>query len=277
MKILKKIILFLILIMLLTTGVYCYSRYIEPNILTIKKYEVQVPKDVSECKVVFFSDTHFGRMYDQSKIEKIVKKINSLSPDIVIFGGDLIDKYAKDQSLLDIEYIGEKLASINSKYGKYAVLGNHDYGGGAIRIYEKLMNSGGFEIIKNDNQFIDELNIRLIGYDDLLMGHTNPSLYSIKSNDFNIVLSHEPDVVNNIKLPKDGIMLSGHSHGGQVSLPYITEKVLPTGAKEYINGEYNDLGVNNNVDLFVSKGIGMTSIPFRFLNLPQIMVLNLNH
>lgn len=263
--------------MIITTGVFCYSRYVEPNLLAVKKYETQIPENVSNCKIVFFSDTHFSKMYDQNNIEKIVEKINSQNPDIVIFGGDLIDNYARDLSLLDLEYLSKKLSTIKANYGKYAVLGNHDYGGGANRVYKDIMQSGGFSIIKNDSIFIKELNIKLIGYDDLLMGYTDPSLYSIKSEEFNIILSHEPDVADKIKMNVNGIMLSGHSHGGQVTLPYITEKVLPQGAKEYIYGEYNNLGVNKNIDLFVSKGIGMTSVPFRFLNVPQIMVLELRN
>lgn len=275
MKIFKKIIILLIVLILTPVGVYFYSRHIEPNLLTIKKYDVQVPESVSKSKIVFFSDTHFGKMYDQSNIEKIVKKINSQNPDIVIFGGDFLDNYARDSSSLDLEYLSSNLDSIKAKYGKYAILGNHDYGGGAIKVYSNIMNSGGFSVIKNDNVFIDKLGVKLIGFDDLLMGYTDPSLYSIKSEDFNIILSHEPDVASKINLKNYGFMLSGHSHGGQVSIPYVTEKILPKGAKEYLKGRYNNVGINNNIDLFVSKGIGMTSVPFRLFNVPQIMVLEL--
>lgn len=276
MKISKKIMLCLMILILTPVGLYYYSRYIEPNLLTIKKYEVRVPDSVSKSKIVFFSDTHFGSMYDQSNIEKIVDKINSQNPDIVIFGGDFIDNYARDRSLLDLEYLSKNLASIKATHGKYAIIGNHDYGGGAIRVYNDIMSSGGFSIIKNSNEFIDKLGVRLIGYDDLLMGYTDPNLYNIKSEDFNIILSHEPDVANNILLNNYGIMLSGHSHGGQVSLPYITEKVLPLGAKEYVNGIYDEIGVNDNLDLIVSSGLGMTSVPFRLFNVPQIMVIELD-
>ncbi|MGL5346290.1 MAG: metallophosphoesterase [Peptostreptococcaceae bacterium] len=275
MKTFKRIVILLIVLILTPIGVYFYSKYIEPNLLTIKKYDVQIPDDVSDSKIVFFSDTHFGKMYDQSNIEKIVKKINSQNPDIVIFGGDFLDNYARDRSFLDLDYLSSSLASIDAKYGKYAVLGNHDYGGGAIKVYGDIMSAGGFSIIKNDNVFIDKLGIKLIGFDDLLMGYTDSSLYSIKSDNFNIVLSHEPDVVNKVSLKNYGLMLSGHSHGGQVSLPYVTQKVLPDGAKEYIKGRYDNIGINNNIDLFVSKGIGMTSVPFRLFNAPQIMVLDL--
>ncbi|MGL6105000.1 metallophosphoesterase [Romboutsia sp.] len=243
--------------------------------MTTKKYDVQVPEGVSKSKIVFFSDTHFGKMYDQSNIEKIVKKINSQKPDIVIFGGDLLDNYARDKSLLDLEYLSNNLASIKANYGKYAILGNNDYSDGAINVYNEIMNSSGFSVIKNDNVFIDKLGIKLIGFDDLLLGDTDPSFYSIKSEDFNIILSHEPDVANKINLKNYGLMLSGHSHGGQVSIPYITQKILPAGAKEYIKGRYNNVGINNNIDLFVSKGIGMTLVPFRLFNIPEIMVLDL--
>lgn len=72
-------------------------------------------------------------------------------------------------------------------------------------------------------------------------------------------------------------MLSGHSHGGQVTLPFLTQYSLPTGATKYIKGHYPDCGVSENLSLYVSKGIGMTVLPFRFLNPPEIMVLQIRN
>ena len=225
-------------------------------------------------KVVFFSDTHFGKFYAQDKIEAIVDKINAQNPDLVLFGGDFLDNYARDKSELNLEYFAEQLAKIQSAYGKYAVFGNHDYGGGAVRIFEELMNKGGFKVLDNESEWIEGLGLRLIGYDDYLMGDTAQSLYQVKSEEFNLILSHEPDIADQIAMKNKGFMIAGHSHGGQVTLPFITKKVLPPGATTYVKGQYNGIGVNKNITLFVSKGIGTTVRPYRFLNIPEIVTLD---
>lgn len=245
--------------------------------LITRKVNIESINGASPCRVIFFTDTHFGKIYPQENIEKVVKKINSQNPDVVIFGGDFFDNYARDNSILDFEYLQTQLNKIESKYGNYAIFGNHDYGGGAVRIYEEFMSGGGFTVLKNENKYIEELKIRLIGYDDYLLGKTDQSLYNIKNEDFNIIISHEPDVVQHIEGPDLSFILSGHSHGGQVSIPYITEKILPVGAQKYVKGHYlgDEVGINKSTEMFVSKGVGVTSIPYRFLNPPEIVVLDI--
>lgn len=259
----------------LAACLYGYARYIEPNLLTVTEYEARAENGAQLCNIVFFSDTHFGELYDLRKLEKIVRKINEQDADIVIFGGDFFDNYARDRSLLDLEYAGEQLAKIEAKQGKFAVFGNHDYGGGAVRIYEDVMTSGGFTVLNDESRFVEGCNLRVVGFDDLLMGHTEKELYRLKSEGFNLVISHEPDVADSVTLPENGVMLSGHSHGGQVTLPYITERLVPIGSKKYIRGEYESLGQSENITLFVSVGIGTTQLPYRFLTVPEIVTLRL--
>lgn len=254
-----------------------YAHFVEPNLLVKTEYTVQAPSPVQECKIVYFSDTHFGSLYDQEHFTRIVKKINSQNPDIVVFGGDLLDNYARDREDLDLDFISSKLNEISPASEKFAVYGNHDYGGGASRVYSDLMESGGFTVLKNTSLLLEEYNIRMVGYDDYLLGSTEDSHYQISEEDFTILLSHEPDVAQFISLPRTGVMLAGHSHGGQVSLPFLTERNLPTGATMYVEGDYPDCGVSANISLYVSRGIGMTVLPFRFLNPPEIMVLHIKN
>lgn len=261
----------LILILLLFAGFgYFYANSIETNLLTTE--DVKIDSDIS-YKVVFFSDTHFGKLYSQKNIERIVDTINSNSPDLVVFGGDFFDNYSRDKSILELDYIQNELSRIKSKYGKYGVMGNHDYGGGASRIYKKTMENGGFTLLKNSEKLIPQLNVRLIGLDDMLMGRPK---YGIKGGAYPIIISHEPDMALSQDSPTDGLMLSGHSHGGQVSIPVLTKKFLPEGANVYVRGRYDNVGINNNLTLFVSNGIGTTIIPLRFLSPPQIVCVYSN-
>lgn len=276
-KVLKGIGLTLLILILAAAGIYYYARYIEPNELQTDEQNLIVPDSVPEGKIVFFSDTHFGKLYSEDHLAEIVKTINDQNPDLVIFGGDLIDNYNRDKSILNTEKIIEQFGQIQSKYGKYAIYGNHDYGGGAELIYKEIMTRSGFTILTNESQGISQMNLRLTGYDDLLFGYTPASDYSLSGDAFTVILSHEPDTVDRITIPSDAVMLSGHSHGGQVTIPFLTEYYLPDGATEYIRGWYNDKGKSSNIDLFVSRGIGMTTLPFRFLSEPEISVINLVH
>ena len=277
MKLLNKIFKLIILTIIICLLIFSYARYIEPSMLRVKNIDLKA-KDIKDCRIVFFTDTHFGKLYSQSNIDKIVKKINNQNPDIVIFGGDLLDNYARDYSLLDSNSLQNSLNEIKAKYGKYAVFGNHDYGGGASRVYEKFMSGGGFKVLKNESSYINDLNLNIIGYDDYLLGNTKKSDYKIEENKFNLVVTHEPDVVELMTSSSENFILSGHSHGGQVTIPFLTDKILPVGAHKYVKGLYSEknIGINDSTKMYVSSGIGMTSIPLRFLNPPEIVVFNIS-
>ena len=264
----KKIIRILIIIIVLFLS---YSYLIEPRLLVIKRIDIKTNFDINDLKIVFFTDTHFGKYYNQSNLEKIVDAINSEAPDVVIFGGDFFDNYIRDSDNLDSDYITSELQKINTVYGKFAVMGNHDYGGGALKIYEQLMENSGFTLLKNENMIIKDLKIT--GYDDYLLGQTESSGYSIAYDGmYNIIVTNEPITANSVTSNSENLILSGHTHGGQVTIPFLTDKIMPKGSGEYVKGIYN-LG---NSTLFVSSGIGMTILPFRFLNPPEIAVININ-
>lgn len=275
----KRIISIVFIIVTIFLSVIGYSHFIEPNLLVTKKLVIETQKPIEPCTIVYFTDTHFGKYYDVSHASKIVEEINKANPDIVVFGGDLLDNFARDRNNIDLQYLKEELQKIEVKTGKYAVWGNHDYGGGAIRIYDDFMTSCGFEILDNESVELANYGIKLIGYDDYLMGWTNPSLYKIESDLFNVIVSHEPIVSQFIESRSENFLLSGHTHGGQVSIPFITKKILPEGSGEFMKGFYNEKDINTTISLkmYTSSGIGMTRYPFRLLNIPEIIQINFQH
>lgn len=254
-----------------------YARYVEPYMLITRTVTVEATKHVPECTIVFFSDTHFGKNYSEKNVERIVKRINRSEPDLVIFGGDFLDNYARDREELDLEYIGAELSKIEASYGKFAVWGNHDYGGGAVRVYQELMTDGGFQVLENESCLIEELNMKVFGYDDYLLGRTEESLYQIQSQYFNLIAAHEPVVADLIENTGDNLLLTGHTHGGQVGIPAIREKVIPKGSGGYVKGLYTkeEIGTKSSLQMFVSSGIGTTLYPVRFLNVPEIVEIHL--
>ena len=264
----------LLLFMILTA---CYSRYIEPERLVVKEITVETEMDIEKCRIVFFTDTHFGALYDEKHIERIVEMINGLDSDIVIFGGDLLDNYARDKEILDMEYLQGELSRIEAKAGKYAVFGNHDYGGGAIRIYEDFMNDCGFRVLNDEIVFLEEFNIEIIGFDDYLLGQTEADFYHIQTETFHLIAMHEPITSKFIKSSDENFIVSGHTHGGQVFVPYFTRKLLPNGSDQFMKGLYDmqATGSDTFAQMYVSSGIGLTKYPFRLFNVPEIIEVNL--
>lgn len=275
----KRIFLIIFIVIIVFLSVIGYAHFIEPNLLVTKTFDIKTQKPIKPCTMIYFTDTHFGKYYDVSHAGKIVKKINEAKPDIVVFGGDLLDNYARDRDSMDLQCLKEELQKIEAKTGKYAVWGNHDYGGGAVRIYEEFMTSCGFEILDNESVELENYGIKLIGYDDYLMGWTDPSLYKIESDLYNVIVAHEPVVSQFIESRSENFLLSGHTHGGQVNIPFITNKLLPEGSGQFKKGFYTEKEINTTISLrmYTSSGIGMTRYPARFLNIPEIIQINFQH
>lgn len=271
----KKSIRFIVLLMFIGISIVGYAYFIEPNLLKVRTVDVTTKKVLKPCTILFFTDTHFGKYYDVQKVEKIIEKINQADADIVIFGGDLLDNYAQDP--IDLEYLNEQFKKIDVTIGKYAVRGNHDYGGGAVRVYEDFMISSGFNMLDNESVVLEEYGIQLIGYDDYLMGWTDPSRYKIQSDLFNVIIAHEPIVSQLIESESENLMLSGHTHGGQVHIPFLTEELLPEGSGQFMKGFYTkeEIGTTVSLNMYTSSGIGMTRYPFRFLNIPELIKVNI--
>ena len=269
-KILKGMIIFLITVILIGAGLFVWARYLEPSLLIVREESMTAPVSQS-TRIVFFSDTHFGKWYSPGNIDRVVEKINEQNPDVVIFGGDFFDIYARDKEEIDLEEFSKKLGLIDAPLGKYAVWGNHDYGAGASRIYQEMMEDGGFCVLKNEVQTIEECGITLYGLDDAVL--SSPDTDAVFAGDgTDILICHEPDIADQMDLHNVELVLSGHSHGGQVSLPYLTERALPPWGRKYIKGSYP---LENGMR-YVSSGIGMTKLPFRFGNIPEIIVINLH-
>lgn len=196
----KKIKLLFILLLLFAILIVCYSQYIEPERLVVKEITVETNMEIETCRIAFLTDTHFGALYDEKHIERIVEMINGLDADIVIFGGDLLDNYARDKETLDMEYLQKELSRIKANDGKYAVFGNHDYEGSAFRIYESFMNACGVHVLDDETIFLEKFNIEIMGFDDYLLGQTEADFYHIQSNRFHLIVTHEPIIQSLLKV-----------------------------------------------------------------------------
>lgn len=281
MKILIKTFIVLLLIMV---GTILYSRYIATSGLVTNEIVINdnnIPTSYDGLKIVHFSDLHYTRIITKKSVTKIINEINLIKPDIVFFTGDLVDT---DKVLTedDKNFLIESLSNINSTYGKYAILGNHDIAnnnGDIMSIYSQ----SGFNLLENEYDVIYSKN-----NDKIFIGGLNSVNHELEdidkvmsyydtndsSNTYNIILLHEPDYADNIVNSYDNInlILAGHSHGGQVRLPIIGALYTPKNGHKYVKGYY-DL---NGTSLYVTSGIGVSRYNFRLFNKPEINFYRLN-
>lgn len=264
-----------LLILIITTAIIiCYAIKIEPYTVTV--HNVNLKNNFPEnLNIIQISDIQISEYYQASDFQKIVSQINRLNPDICIFTGDLFENYS---SYGPEEELIQQLAGISAAYGKYAVWGNRDYGGGAVRRFEKIMTAGGFQVLCNEGIRIMLNNgerLFLAGLDDSLMGAPDitPILSQMKEDDsYRILMLHEPDAADLYADYGFQLMLAGHSHGGQVNLPFLSAPTTSM-AEKYQKGLY-DIGASGKIKLYVNSGIGTSHFPIRFRVPPEITVLH---
>ncbi|MBN1054901.1 metallophosphoesterase [Clostridium botulinum] len=278
-KILKRIFITIILIPAICFGIFAYSIYVEPNLLSVKNIEINNSSNIKNedtIKIAQISDIHLGEYYTIDKLEKLVNKVNSQNADIIVFTGDLFDNVSKFE---DTSKVAPILKKLNAKIEKYAIYGNHDYGGGAKNIYKNVMEDSGFKILVNDqaNVKLDSgKTISILGLDDALLGNPDveKTVRNIKESNYNLLLLHEPDLSDKFVSYNIDLILAGHSHGGQVKIPFLGEIVTPPLAEKYKDGLYN-LNTQRNTQLYVNSGIGNTKMPFRFMNVPEVSIFEI--
>lgn len=275
-RLVKRVFRLILLLVVIGAVLTVYARYVEPHMLKVRDVTVASPRitaDADHLKIAVFGDTHFGDYYTTKDFKKVVSAIGEMKPDMVVFTGDLIDHY--DLYSGDTDAISGMFAEIQAPYGKYAIFGNHDYGGGAENKYQAIMEAGGFTVLKNDYFSIQKLGIAIIGIDDAIIGYGDPSVASWGRPDyFNIVLAHEPDLIDQMMDYNVDLMISGHTHGGQINLKFFDRYILPPYGKEYVSGSYR-FSNERNSELYVNPGIGTTKLPFRLFSPPELTCITL--
>lgn len=265
----KRILLSILsLFILLIIALPFYAWKVEPFLVHVNHVELGKKNERTPLNVVQISDLQVSEYYETNRLDKVIEKVNAQKPDILLFTGDLFDNYSKypEQRAPMIE----KLNAFKANIGKYAVWGNHDYGGGAVRVYEDVMSAGGFTVLRNQGETLtlsDGRQVFLGGLDDSLLG--NPSVSDTlayrQNYDYAITMTHEPDVADAFIGTDTQLVLAGHSHGGQVWIPfYPIKNVL---AEKYTRGLYQ---LDVITQLYVNTGIGTTSIHARFGVIPEV-------
>lgn len=258
----------------LLSSLLIYARFIEPHLIKINPIQYKLSAEnesfVRPIKVALIADLHIGLFSGHERqLRKIVEKINQQNPDLVVVAGDWT--YEPENKL------AEELAVLKQiKAPVYSVNGNHDeqYPGPPIQALLKYALEVN-DVMDIEGKIVEFDDFRLIGVGDLWAGKADmrymPDLPQDKPW---LILSHNPDTVDMVpKLPTHPLMLSGHTHGGQVELPWLTDYVMK---KVSILGHKRGMYQHEHANVFVSVGTGMVGVPFRFRAPPMIDIIELN-
>ncbi len=276
---LKKVLTVVIVLSVLSVSILLL--YKELTEYSVKRIEIVSDKRVFDktptsfvgTSIVFISDIHYHAFMDKDRLTPFIETIRQLNPDIVLFGGDLYDHPSvKLPPEAIIKELTQLLASIEAPLGKYAVLGNHDHESSITKALTiQTLEDADFQVLINEqvhvyNQSQDK--IAIIGIDSQLLGSPNIEAAFANADDslLTIVLSHTPDVIDLLPINKADWQLSGHSHGGQIALPFIG----PLYKVPYAQNHINPTSIVNGILLDVSNGIGTTRYDMRLFANPQI-------
>ena len=249
---------------------YCYfeSRWIKITEIEIRSADI--PDSFNESVIVFISDIHLGPFLSARRLSLVVERINSIKPDFVLLGGDFVHYNSKY-----VEPVFNVLGGLRSPLGIYGVLGNHDHWAGASQTRKQMVKSG---IISIDNQSewvkkgTDSIKVGGVGdlwYDIQMPQNTFKGL---KKSDFAILVTHHPDYLENINSELIDLTLSGHTHGGQITVLGRWAPILPS---EYGQKYRYGLIEHGKTKSYISSGIGNVIPPLRFFCRPEIVVIHL--
>ncbi|MEA3418809.1 MAG: metallophosphoesterase [Campylobacterota bacterium] len=210
-----------------------------------------------DFSVVQISDLHIGGLIDRNFVKHSIEKINSLKPDIVVITGDLID--TKLESIKEAVF---ELTHIESKHGIYYILGNHEYFHDPFGIIRYLQTTK-IKVLLNESITIDALRVNIVGVTDLFGYRINllePDIhqaFKTCNKDYQtILLAHQPKFIEELGSYRPDLILSGHTHGGQI-WPF---NHLVSLQQPYVKGLHK---LPNGSLIYVNSGIGFWGPPMR--------------
>jgi hypothetical protein len=219
-------------------------------------------------RIVTLGDIHFDPLYEEAYIERVSNLVTGLRADIVLYTGDFITAHADR-----VGHLADLLSRTGSRLGSFAVPGNHEHWTGLGAITRALEKRGGIRVLCNESiPLPDEDSFYLSGIDSFWSGKPDLTIFSRTPDDSrHIVLVHEPDSFAQLDDPRIKLQISGHTHGGQVRLPFIGALVLPKMGQNYDAG----LFIQDGRNLYVNRGIGTLLPHVRFDCRPEITVFDL--
>jgi predicted MPP superfamily phosphohydrolase len=260
-------------------GLAFYAGEISRHELEVVDLTIRLPRlpdPFAGMKIVQISDFHFEEFTEAAFLERVVRRVNELAPDLVVLTGDFVStkplprRFGARMAYHCAEILGQIACPL-----RYAVLGNHDALVGAPAVIDALRTNS-IPVLANNYVPLerDGRRIWLAGIRDVL--EQRPDLNAALPADSDsgpvILLAHEPDFADHAVRHRVDLVLSGHTHGGQIRLPFLPPLLLPQMGKKYVHGHFR---LNDGLQLYVNRGIGAVNLPFRFRCPPEITVITL--
>ena len=274
-------------VILLAGVLLWYGFCVEPDLLVVRHHTLEANPDsaadkktepAKSVRLVQISDLQLGEHYSVRQLQKVVRMIQKEEPDVIVFTGDLFEDYKVCGADMEPE-VTACLSHLQAPLGKYAVWGNRDYGGGAEKAYRRVMKEAGFTLLRNESAELPLENgqkILLCGLDDSLFGKPDgTAFFQYDADDYvyRILLLHEPDAAQLWSHSSFQLILAGHSHGGQVRLPFCPGFQTAL-AQHYIRHFYT-LNEETGLKLYVNTGLGTSHMRFRLGVPPEIAVFDI--
>jgi hypothetical protein len=253
---------------LLVSAVVVVAGIINFNTIRTSEYQVEIPgkySKISHLKIAFVADFHLKEGTNAGFVKRFVRKIEVLNPDLMLFGGDIVEGDRDDGNMLVLEKL---LKTINPKYGVFTVLGNHEYYGGQDK--GSFFDKAGMKVLCDTILSIDS-SFNLGGRYDSHFRTRKSIDYFMKSYSDSlplILVDHRPTELSEVSLTRTDIQLSGHTHNGQMfPINLITKSVYE------LSWGYRKIG---NTHFFVTSGIRLWGPPVRTTGKSEIMVIDLS-
>lgn len=253
---------------------------LDPNLPRLVKQEVRLrrwPSALDGFSIALLSDFHYDPYFSIHPTKAAIDTVKQLQPDLVALTGDFVSvpwfgPHAGGASMA--EPCARILAQLHAPSGVWAVLGNHDVLTNPVRVTGALRTAG-IRVLANQAVAIERNGARfwLGGVNDVLVAGADIGavLRSIPAEEAVVLMSHEPDFADHVARHPVDLQLSGHSHGGQVRVPFVGPLYLPQLARKYVSGLYRV----GELTLYTTRGVGTVEVPVRFNCPPEVTLLTI--
>jgi predicted MPP superfamily phosphohydrolase len=265
--------------LLLAGGVLAvWGFWIEPRSLTVTRLEIASPgwpKGAPALRIALLSDLHAAGPHDlPARCAQLVARANEAAPDLILLLGDFVDQRPLKTAFVAPEVIAPVLGRLRAPLGVYAVLGNHDWRLGGRRVARALADAG-IETLDNEARRLRGVGAGcwLLGVGDASVGGDRlaATLAQVDDHAPALVMTHSPDLFPEVP-ERVALSVAGHTHGGQVRLPWVGALHVPSRyGRRYAYGHMVEAGRH----LFVTRGLGQSVLPVRFLCPPEIVLITL--
>jgi uncharacterized protein len=255
---------------------------LEPNRPRIVRKDFALkrwPARLDGFTIALLSDFHYDPIFSVHPLRTAIGMVNGLTPDLIVLTGDFVSAPilgSSDHKAAEAaEPCARLIRQMKAKHGLWAIMGNHDYYTDPVRV-ARALQAEGIHVLENESAAIERDGGRfwLSGVNDVVaeVADLDKTLHSVPTDEATVLLAHEPDYADYVaRFPVD-LQLSGHSHGGQVRMPWgLMQLYLPEMARKYVWGTYRI----RDLMLYTNAGLGTVGLPIRWNCPPEITLLTL--